>query len=79
LSTKIKIDQVLNIAGLLQPQSFFLLRKTLEKIKRGGVLEIVSDQKNSKNIQRSLYPENKYMLIEKKEVHGLFHYTIMKN
>lgn len=79
MSTKNKIDQVLNIAGLLQPQSIFLVRKTLERVKQGGVLEIVSDNHNSKYILSSACSKSRYKIIERKEVRGLFHYTIIKN
>ena len=79
MSDKEKIDQVLNIAGLLQPQSVFLVRKTLERVQDGSVLEIVSDRHNSRNILTGLCPKNKYTIVEKKEVCGLYHYTIKKN
>lgn len=78
MSSKRKIDQVLNIVGLLQPQSVFLVRKTLEKVKCGGTLEIVSDKSKSMNILTGLCPKNKYQIIGKKEMRGLFHYIILK-
>ena len=79
MNTKNKIDQVLNITGLLQPQSFFLVRKTLEKFKQGKVLEIVSDKENSKAILENLCPRKKYQILEQKEIRGLFHFIITKN
>lgn len=79
VSGKEKVDQVLNIVGLLQPQSLFLIRKTLERVKCGGILEIVSDKSKSMDIIAGLCPKKKYRLIARKETRGLFHYTIMKN
>jgi len=79
VTSNIKIDQVLNITGLQQPQSSFLVSKTLEKVHSGGVLEIISDSKHSRNILRSICPKSRYSILEKKEIRGLFHYTIKKN
>lgn len=78
VSSTEKTDQVLNIVGLLQPQSVFLIRKTIEKIRCGETLEIVSDKKKSLYILADLCLEKKYKIIGKKEIRGLFHYTIMK-
>lgn len=78
MSTKRKIDQVLNIVGLLQPQSSFLVRKTLEKIEKGGAVEVVSNEKNPMNIMTGLCPKRKYKITETREVRGIFHYTIVK-
>ena len=79
MSTKRKIDQVLNIVGLLQPQSNFLVRKTLEKIEEGGAVEVVSNEKNSMNIMTGLSPKRKYKIAETREIRGLFHYIIVKS
>lgn len=77
--TQKKIDQVLNVAGLLQPQSVFLINKTFEKIKCGTTLEIVTDKSKATYILAGLCPRKKYSIVEKKEIRGLFHYTIIKN
>lgn len=77
MSTRRKIEQVLNITGLLEPQSIFLVRNTLERINQGGTLEIVSE-KNSMDIPNGLCSGKKYIIFDKKEIHGLFHYKIKK-
>jgi TusA-related sulfurtransferase len=79
MSKKRKIDQVLNIVGFLQPQSNFLVSKTLEKVEKGGVVEVISNEKNSMKIMTGLCPKRKYKITETREISGLFHYTIMKN
>ena len=79
MTTKSKIDQVLNIAGLLQPQSVFLVNKTLQRFKQGEVVEIVCDKKNSKTILANLCPRKKYKIMEQKEMCGFSHLIIMKN
>ena len=78
MSTKRKIDQVLNIVGLLQPQSNFLVSKTLEKVEKGGTLEVISNEKDSKNIITGLCPKRKYKITETRKVGGLFYYIIVK-
>ena len=78
MSTKRKIDQVLNVVGLLQPQSNFLVSKTLEKSEEGRAVEVISSEKNFMNIMTGLYPKGKYKITETREVHGLFHYIIVK-
>jgi len=78
VATKIKIDQVLNVVGLLQPQSNFLVTKTLEKVAEGGTVEVISNEKNSMNIITGLCPKGKYTITETRKVHGLFHYIIVK-
>jgi len=78
MSTKRKIDQVLNVVGLLQPQSNFLVSKTLEKGGEGRTVEVISNEKNSMNIMTGLCSKGKYKITEKREVHGLFHYIIVK-
>jgi TusA-related sulfurtransferase len=79
MSIKRKVDQVLNIVGLLQPQSNFLVKKTLEKIDIGGAVEVVSNEKNSMNIMTGLCTKRKYKITETREICGLFHYIIVKN
>ena len=79
MSIKRKVDQVLNIVGLLQPQSNFLVRKTLEKIDIGGAVEVVSNEKNYMNLMTGLCTKRKYKITETREIHGLFHYIIVKN
>ena len=79
MTTKRKIEQVLNIVGLLQPQSSFLVKKTLEKIEEGGAVEVVSNEKNSMNIMTGLCPKRKYKIAETREIRGLFHYIIVKS
>lgn len=79
MTTKNKVNQVLNITGLLQPQSVFIVRKTLERFEQGRVLEIVSDKENSKTILENLCPRKKYQILEQKEIRGLFHFIITKN
>lgn len=74
---KRKIDQVLNVAGLLQPQSVFLIRRTLEKVKSGETLEIVTDKRKSAYFFTTLSP--KYKIVEKKEMRGFYHYIITRN
>lgn len=73
------IDQVINIAGLLQPQSTFLVSKTLERVGRGGVVEIVTDNRNSGTLLHELGQKNKFKIIGRQEVLGFFHFTIVKN
>ncbi|GAB4333730.1 MAG: hypothetical protein Kow0089_02550 [Desulfobulbaceae bacterium] len=74
-----KADQVLNIAGILRPQSLFLVRKTLERIGPGKTLEIISDEKNAREILAGICPRKRYKLLEKKITGGLFHYIVLKN
>ena len=78
MSTKRKIDQVLNIVGLLQPQSNFLVSKTLDKIEKGGTVEVISNEKNYMNITTGMCPKGKYEIVETKKIRGHFHYTILK-
>jgi TusA-related sulfurtransferase len=79
MSIKRKVDQVLNIVGLLQPQSNFLVRKTLENIEIGGAVEVVSNEKNSMKIMTGMCPKRKYKITETREKCGLFHYIIVKS
>lgn len=78
MSAKRKIDQVLNVVGLLQPQSNFLVTKTLEKVAAGRTVEVISNEKNSMNIISGLCHKGKYTITETRKIHGLFHYIIMK-
>jgi TusA-related sulfurtransferase len=78
MSTKRKIDQVLNVVGLLQPQFSFLVSKTLDKIEEGRTVEVISNEKNSNDIITGLCPKEKYKITETRKVHGLFHYIIVK-
>ncbi len=73
-----KIDKVLNISGLQQPQSMFLITKTLEKVQPGDLLEIVSPEKRlMENIPQE-FEDISYRIVEVREKNGLVYYTIAK-
>jgi len=73
-----KIDKVLNISGLQQPQSMFLITKTLEKVQPGDLLEIVSPEKRlMENIPQE-FEDISYRIVEVREKNGLVYYTIVK-
>jgi TusA-related sulfurtransferase len=79
MAKKIHVDKVLNLSGLQTPQSIFLITKTLEKVKQGGLLEIVSREKAIIRDIPTLFDGTSCKIIEIKEKHGLVHYTIIKN
>ena len=75
---KIHIDKVLNISGLIPPQSNFLITKTLEKIQQGCTLEIVSREKKILQFIPQLCESSSCKVIETRVENGLLHCTVAK-
>lgn len=73
-----KIDKVLNVSDLRVPQSIFLITKTLEKVKPGSLLQVVSREKTLLENMSGEYGNRSYGIVEVEEKQGVVYLTIVK-
>ncbi len=78
MAPKIQVDKILNVSGLIPPQSNFLISKTLEEVQQGAVLEIISREKKTLQFIPRLCRDCSCRILASREVNGLIYYTVIK-
>jgi len=78
MASKIQVDKILNVSGLIPPQSNFLIAKTLEEVQQGSVLEIISRERKTMRFIPQLCRDSSCRILETREMNGLLHYTVIK-
>lgn len=73
-----RIDQVVNVVGLFQPQAGFLVTNALERLEQGCTMEVITNEKDFSNLLPPQQDQTKYSVTESGEVFGNFYYTILK-
>jgi tRNA 2-thiouridine synthesizing protein A len=75
---KNNIDKVLDVKGLLCPVPTVMTSKTLKEMKKGKILQIITNDVSTKQSIPSVCSDEGYTLLELREDDGLFYYTIKK-
>jgi TusA-related sulfurtransferase len=75
---KTKVDRIIDVTGLLCPGPDLITRKTLAELEKGKILEVVSNDKTTKNSIPAMCRKMKYRLVELTEEDGLLHFVIEK-
>lgn len=78
MATEKRIHQVVNVVGLNQPQSGFLVANALEKLEPGGIIEIITNEKDFSNLVYPVWRQKKYAVTGTREAQGNFCYTVVK-
>lgn len=73
-----RIHQVVNVVGLAQPQSGFLVANALDKLEPGGIIEIITSERDFSNLVFPVWRQKKYAVTETREAQGNFCYTVLK-
>ena len=72
------IDRVLDTRGLLCPQPTVMTMNTLNEMKPGQVLEVISNDENAKEAIPSLCADKGCKMFSMTENDGLIHFIIIK-
>ena len=75
---KQKIDQILDVQGLLCPVPTVMTSKTMKEMKKGKALQVITNDITTKESIPSLCSQEGYNLLELKEKEGLLYFTIRK-
>jgi len=78
MQKKSKIDKILDVTGLLCPMPTVMTGKTLKEMKKGGTLQIISNDMTTREAIPSICSEEGYSLIEQKEKDGLIYFVVKK-
>lgn len=74
-----RVDRILNVSGLLCPRPAIIANNTLKEMREGQLLEVVSNDNNTKKTIPELCREAGYTLVETREGHGMFRFIIQNN
>jgi TusA-related sulfurtransferase len=75
---KYKVDRVLNLQGLLCPRPGILASRALEEMAQGDILEIIANDKNSRQLFDFLCKKHSYKLLEFRDEPGRLRVYIKK-
>ena len=72
------IDKILDVTGLVCPMPTVMTSKTLKDMKKGGILQIISNDMTTRQTIPSICSEEGYSLLDQKEKEGLLYFTVKK-
>ncbi len=75
---KKNIDKVLDVTGLLCPVPTVMTSKTLKEMKKGNILQIITNDMSTKQSIPSVCNDEGYTLLELEENEGLLYFAVKK-
>lgn len=75
---KKNIDKILDVKGLLCPAPTVMTSKALKEMKKGKILQVITNDMSTTDSISSLCTREGYNLLETKEIDGLLYFTIRK-
>jgi TusA-related sulfurtransferase len=75
---KKQIDKILDVQGLPCPTPTVMTGNTLRDMKKGMILQVITNDMTTKETIPSLCAKDGYELIEVREENGLLYYVVSK-
>ncbi len=75
---KEKIDQVLDVRGLLCPMPTVMTSKTLKEMEKGKSLKVITNDATTKDTIPPLCAQEGYKVLDFSEEEGLYYFTLKK-
>jgi len=75
---KKQIDKILDVQGLPCPTPTVMTGNTLRAMKKGMILQVITNDMTTKETIPSLCAKDGYELIEVREENGLLYYVVSK-
>lgn len=78
MPTEIRIDEELDVSGLVCPRPMIMTMNTLKKMAAGQVLKVIANDSSVKHSIPALCERAGYKLLEQREEGGAFIFIIQK-
>ena len=59
----IKVDRIVNVSGLQEPQPLFIVQKTIRKMRKGEILEIIGSKFTIEHLAKALQKMKEFTLL----------------
>jgi TusA-related sulfurtransferase len=79
MTKKTKIDRILNVFDLQDPQPSIIIIETLKKMKKGESVEIIGSRSIMQSMEKTLLKKKEYSLLESSQKQGHTHCIVKIN
>ena len=78
MSTEVKVDEVLDVKGLVCPRPMVMTMTALKKMEKGGTLKVTANDSSVKHSIPAFCERSGYTLLEQSEEGGSYIFIIRK-